>query len=223
MMEAVRASPVRYLGKRRNSSNDELSADLSLFPTEMKWEDGHKKRNTELRSVISYPELHHSDKIGTYMTNEFSDGMGKARKIELENFPPSIQNEPNLKFSFSNEKYLQSQLASLHVEIQLQVEKKDKEISALKSLLHSMTECNQRLAEERNVLSEENNILKVAVRTMDKRQKETSHQVTELTGIISKAQEYIEQIERHNGNLSFLLSSQNRGSNNFDPPPPDVY
>lgn len=120
-------------------------------------------------------------------------------------------------------KYYESQLLSLRVEYQINLEKKEKEINSYKALLKSYSENMERVGRENVLLAEENGCLKKAVQILDKKQKESSLQIDQLASIAKKASEYIEELEKQNRNLVFHLSMLEKERYNFEQPPPDIY
>jgi hypothetical protein len=207
MMTDFNSPTTSRVGKRRIEAEDESHPSPhhgQSFPNHNYFESGnnnHKQRRFE-EQQFEFDE-HHS-----------------KRRIETENLKPSLANFNNPS---DINKFLQSQLTSVKTESNLILEKKDKEIVSLKSVLSSLTSSNNRLVEERSNLFEENNLLKKAVQILDKKQKDASQQVTDLTGVLQQAKDYIEELERQNRNLNYHLELLGRGNLHFDQPPPDVY
>jgi chromosome segregation ATPase len=207
MMTDFNSPTTSRVGKRRIDAEDEYASSphhVQSFPNYNYFEpsnNNHKQRRFEEQQF------------------EFDEHQSK-RRIETENLKPSLANFNNPS---DVNKFLQSQLTSAKVESSLILEKKDKEIASLKSLLSSLTSSNNRLVEERSNVIEENSLLKKAVQILDKKQKDSSQQVNDLTSILQQAKDYIGELERQNRNLNYHLELLGRGNSQFDQPPPDVY
>jgi len=163
------------------------------------------------------------------MNNRFLDGFNEPQKVRR--IEPDIL-KPHVPFCFNNphdmNKFLNSQLTSMKVDTQLQLERKDKEIVQLRSALNSV---NERYSQEKSVFLEENSLLKKALQILDKKQKDSVTQITEQNILLGRATVYLEELERQNRNLQFHVEMLEKGgriggfNNNsgFDPPPPDIF
>jgi hypothetical protein len=198
-MLSLMGSPESYLGKRRCDDDQYLGSTHRLGK----------------RQLDPAPEGHQVNE--NLENSQFGCEASKLRKTEDAVSSACVSR-------FDSSKYFESQLLSLRIENQISAEKKDREILYLKSLLKSMSHGNDRLAAEKSIISEENTCLKRAVQILDKKQRDNSLQVDQLTEIVKKASFYIEELEKQNRNLTYHLSLLERGDcNSFDQPPPDIY
>lgn len=121
-------------------------------------------------------------------------------------------------------KFLESQILSLKLDYQMSMDRKESENQQLNATIQALREYSEKLLREKNVLVEENTLLKKAINLLDKKQKDSALQLNQFQTCLESATRHIQELERQNRNLAYHLSLVENSRSAFDPkPPPDVF
>lgn len=125
------------------------------------------------------------------------------------------------------EQYHQSMIASLKMEQQMAMSRKDQEIARLQQEIQMLQSRCQAMAVEHHASVEENRVLKRGVAIQDNRYRELSASHEQLQQVMSMAVEHIAKLEQANRDLTSIVNSSSHfggGPGGFPHgPPPDVY
>lgn len=118
-------------------------------------------------------------------------------------------------------KYYESQLLSLKIEYEMNINNKESQIKELQNVNYKLINEFQIVSNDKKQLYEENNILKKAVSIQDNRYKDLYNQNIQLNNVLAQAANCINELRNSRGESCSNCCVNNYSS--FPPPPPDVY
>lgn len=212
-MTEVAPSPDVFLGKRRSSIGDACEMSEDNVCTNMK----RYKLNRSNR--MSMDSTNDTDEQGFHKRIR-SNGYGENNAVT----PAGTSSGLSASASEQIQRYHESVVASIRMEHQMALARKDQEIAHLTNENRNMS--GQRLAmiQEHNACLEENRLLKKAVAIQDGRCRELSANNDKMQHVMAMAAQHIAQLEQKNEELSSQLNQMMfSSSSTFPPRPPDVY
>mmetsp|Transcript_70431 Transcript_70431/g.138301 ORF Transcript_70431/g.138301 Transcript_70431/m.138301 type:complete len:209 (+) Transcript_70431:124-750(+) len=208
-MTEVTRSPELYLGKRR-------SADCDTHDIEVENPNHNIKRYRVTTKPNGLDGLRHGDENSHHAFKRNKSGSFAAMESVG---PPSPANHQD-----QLEQYYQSVIASMKIEHQMALTRKDQETQQLNHNNQQLMARCQAMTQEHNSCLEEGRVLKRAVAIQESRFRELSATHEQLQNVMRMAAEHIAKLENENRELNSLVSSfQYGGPSGFPPGPPDVY
>lgn len=206
-MTEVTRSPELYLGKRRSVECDTDEVEIS-----------NTNHNVKRYRVATKPAgldgLRHGDDNSQHAFKRNKSGSFAV----MEGVGSSLMAQHD------SEQYYQSVIASMKMEHQMALARKDQEAQQMHQENQQLRARCQAMTQEHNVCLEEGRVLKRAVAIQENRYRELSSTHDQLQNVMRMAAEHIAKLENENRELNSLVSSfQYSGSSGFPPGPPDVY
>mmetsp|Transcript_576 Transcript_576/g.1007 ORF Transcript_576/g.1007 Transcript_576/m.1007 type:complete len:252 (+) Transcript_576:240-995(+) len=251
-MAEVTRSPDLFLGKRRSGREEEYDTDMttvnessSVSRSTKKLRVNHRSsphlsssisvsssKNVPVVKFADFPRHNNSDpdkvfkKLRTIGAENFEspEALGKGSSESSSGKMPTIS-----AVNQEMQRYHESVVASLKMEQQMAVERKDQEIRHLTQQNQQLMGQYQSLAQQHETIHEENRVLKRGIQIQDGKHRELGQQYQRLQEVMSMAAARIAQLEQQNRQLTEQLytSSAYSGSHMdsmFPPPgPPDIY
>ncbi|KAJ1431970.1 hypothetical protein B484DRAFT_445593 [Ochromonadaceae sp. CCMP2298] len=219
-MAEVAMSPEIMLGKRRTAMDDEFADPMESVCRTKKVRVTN--RNSYVSSSSETPSNSYSFADVGRSSEEVNAFVGSAFKRTRVEF-----GGPNETDNAKSEQYLryhESVVASLRMESQMSLARKDQEIQHVVAQNKQMQERLVAVLREQSSV-EENKLLKKAVAIQDSRYRELAAQHHQLQQVVGPACERIQQLEQINQELTDQLYAVQYGNiDAFRPPgPPDVY
>lgn len=209
-MTEVAPSPDVFLGKRRSSISDACEMSEDNISTNMK------------RYKVNRP-----NRLSLETAHDIDDqGHKRIRSNGYENNATAPAGSSGLSASASEQfqRYHESVIASIRMENQMALTRKDQEIAHITSENRNMSGRCLAMIQEHNACLDENRLLKKAVAIQDGRCRELTANNDKMQNVMAMAAQHIAQLEQKNEELSSQLSQMMFSSNSsFPPRPPDVY
>ena len=148
---------------------------------------------------------------------EFSSFRSPSSSVASNNFGRSLPSE-------QLQCYHDSIITSLKMEQNIALEKKNREVTQMKTLNNALSHHMEAMKKENGTLQDDNKLLKRAVGIQDNRNKELNTQNAQLQNVLQLAANHIAHLEEVNRNLQAQLQAAVCGSNssggyNYQPPP----
>lgn len=212
-MAEVTRSPELFLGKRRSSMDCDAEVENPAQIT--------KRYRVVPKNSSGFDSLRHEEEseAQAFKRNRSGNVMGENQM----GFAQGGQNDHHI------EQYHQSVIASLKMEHQMALSRKDQEISRLQQEIQMLQSRCQAMAVEHHASIEENRVLKRGVAIQDNRYRELSASHEQLQQVMSMAVEHIAKLEQANRDLTSMVNSSGHFGGGGGPggfphgPPPDVY
>mgnify|MGYP005993634369 CR=1 FL=1 len=212
-MAEVTRSPEMYLGKRRSSNDNSTEIEIDN-PNQY-----IKRHRVTCRNGLD--GLRHGDEntLHAFKRNKSGSIGGQQETTEsVTHFRPTDQLE----------QYHQSVIASLKMEHQMALSRKDQEIQHIQQQNAQLNMRCQAMTNEHNAVLEENRVLKRAVAIQESRHRELSANHDQLQHVMGLAAEHVAKLEQANRDLTALVESSYQyggggSSGGFPRGPPDVY
>jgi chromosome segregation ATPase len=209
-MTEVTRSPEVFLGKRRGSMDCDVEVEN---PSQTS-----KRYRVVSKSSSGLDGLRHGDEnsLHAFKRNKSGSFTGETNLCPAA---PSNHNE-------QIEQYYQSMIASLKMEHQMALSRRDQDIQRLQQENHMLHSRCQAMTAEHNGTVEECRVLKRAVAIQDSRCRELSATHDQLQHVMALAAEHIAKLEEANRDLTAMVNGTSHfgnGMGGFPPGPPDVY